>query len=128
MRTPNTNSRFSNLPQPEINLQSPEVEIKTGGRFGPGGPFGSPDKNLSVQNQMARSFDLNPQPLVPQPPDITIDGDAAFVASNEIFVRNTQNVNEAADAPIIDNDTMETRILERGEIRKQDRDDFINIT
>ena len=74
---------------------------------------------------MARSFDLNPQPLVPQQPDITIDGDAAFVASNEIFVRNTQNVNEAADAPIIDNDTMETRILERGEIRKQDWDDFM---
>ena len=73
---------------------------------------------------MARSFDLNPQPMVPQQPDITIDGDAAFVASNEIFVRNTQNVNEAADAPIIDNDTMETRILERGEIRKQDRYDF----
>ena len=109
-----------------MNLPSPEVEIKTGGpRFGPGGPFGSPDKNLSVQNQMARSFDLNPQPMVPQQPDITIDGDAAFVASNEIFVRNTQNVNEAADAPIIDNDTMETRILERGEIRKQDRDDFM---
>ena len=33
--------------------------------------------------------------------------------------RHSDQVNEADDAPIVDNDTMETRILERGDIRKQ---------
>ena len=41
-----------------------------------------------ARSQIENSFDLNPD--LPSRPtaEITIDGDAAFVASNEIFVRN----------------------------------------
>ena len=58
--------------------------------------------------------------MPPAKPDITIDGQEAFVADgDQVYVRHSDQVNEADDAPIVDNDTMETRILERGDIRKQ---------
>jgi len=104
---PNGPSRFSNLPQPHEPTTS-YVEPR---------PTAVP---VTQPVSLAHSFGLSESVVPPAKPDITIDGQEAFVADgDQVYVRHSDQVNEADDAPIVDNDTMETRILERGEIRKQ---------
>jgi len=108
LQQPNGPLRFSNLPQATENQSYVE-------------PCSVNAQQEDQPVSLARSFGLSePAVVPPAKPDITIDGQEAFVADgDQVYVRHSDQVNEADDAPIVENDTMETRILERGDIRKQ---------
>ena len=81
-------SRFSNLPQPHEPTSS-YVEPR---------PVVVP---ATQPVSLAHSFGLSESVVPPAKPDITIDGQEAFVADgDQVYVRHSDQVNEADDAPI----------------------------
>lgn len=81
-------SRFSNLPQPHEPTTS-YVEPR---------PTAVP---VTQPVSLAHSFGLSESVVPPAKPDITIDGQEAFVADgDQVYVRHSDQVNEADDAPI----------------------------
>ena len=80
------------------------------------------DRSTSLQNHIANSFSLGTQEESQSAKQIEpeVEFSDAFTAGNaNVFVRNVDDVNECDDAPIIDNDTLETNVIERTEIKKQ---------
>ena len=69
-------------------------------------------RQSSLENHIADSFALggNPADSIQENSDIF---------SGDVFVRNTDEVNENPDAPIVENDTLETTPIERCEIKRQ---------
>ena len=70
------------------------------------------ERNTSLENHIANSFGLGGR---------IEEGDAndvAFTGTN-VFVRNTDEVDDDDQAPIVENDTLETNIIEQCELKKQ---------
>lgn len=78
------------------------------------------ERTTSLQNHIANSFALGPNKNVDLSNGEINDAFSAGTNSN-VFVRNTDNVDESVNAPIVENDTLETSAIERCEIRKQPR-------
>ena len=70
-------------------------------------------RQTSLETHIADSFALGTNAAaMPQE-------NSEIFSGGDVFVRNTDEVNENPDAPIVENDTLETNAIERCEIKRQ---------